>query len=234
MLVSIDDERLIAGFTTKFGGVSSGVYAELNLAMHVGDNANNVEKNRQILCQKIGANRLIFMDQIHSDKVEALNDINQILDPCDSVFTGISKVGLCVMVADCSPVLIYDKAQDKIAAIHAGRAGIVQKIISKSIEKMNSNPKNLSVIIGPNISKNCYEIKNLDLGEFNRFIKDSKFDMNLAIKDELEGLGVDNYRFLNICSHCDDRFYSYRKNGVTGRFAGFIMLKDKENVREMY
>ncbi|MBP3675041.1 MAG: laccase domain-containing protein, partial [Campylobacter sp.] len=120
MLVSIDDERLIAGFTTKFGGVSSKEYESLNLAMHVGDNASNVEKNRQILCQKIGANRLIFMDQIHSDKVEALNDINQILDPCDSIFTGISKVGLCVMVADCSPVLLYDKRLNLIAAIHAG------------------------------------------------------------------------------------------------------------------
>ena len=228
MLVSIDDERLIAGFTTKFGGVSSKEYESLNLATHVCDDPRKVSKNREILTSKISAKKLIFMEQIHSNLVYVVDDFNQKLPPCDGVITDIKGLALCVMVADCSPVLIYDKAQDKIAAVHAGRAGIVQKIISKSIEKMNSNPKNLSVIIGPNISKNCYEIKKLDLGEFNRFIKDSKFDMNLAIKDELEELGVDNYKFLNICSHCDNRFYSYRKNGVTGRFAGFIMLKDKD------
>ena len=225
MLVSIDDERLIAGFTTKFGGVSSGVYAELNLAMHVGDNANNVEKNRQILCQKIGANRLIFMDQIHSDKVEALNDINQILDPCDSIFTGISKVGLCVMVADCSPVLLYDKRLNLIAAIHAGRAGVVNKIISKTVDKMGSNTSDIVAIIGPNIKQKCYNIGNMELGEFNKFIKNGYFDMDKSIEFELKNLGIKNMQFSIVCNHCDNRFYSYRKSKVTGRFAGFIMLK---------
>ena len=83
MLVSIDNDKVIAGFTTKFGGVSKGVYESLNLAYHVGDDKLKVEQNREILSHKIKAKKLIFMEQIHSDIVQNLSDINQILEPCD-------------------------------------------------------------------------------------------------------------------------------------------------------
>ncbi|WP_096013972.1 peptidoglycan editing factor PgeF [Campylobacter lanienae] len=225
MLVSIDNDKVIAGFTTKFGGVSKGVYESLNLAYHVGDNKLKVEQNREILAHKIKAKKLIFMEQIHSDIVQNLSDINQILEPCDAIFTNLAQVGLCVMVADCSPVLLYDKKLNLISAIHAGRAGAISKIITKTIAKMGSNPKNIKTIIGPNIKKDCYEIGDLDLVEFNKFKDGFKFDLDGALRFELDGIGVKDYEFSDICSHCDDRFYSYRKSGSTGRFAGFIMLK---------
>lgn len=225
MLVSINDERLIAGFTTKFGGVSAGAFARLNLATHVGDDPSAVQQNREILRQRLGAKRLIFMEQIHSDIVMNLNSLEQILEPCDSVITGAYGVCLCVMVADCSPVLLFDKRRNLIAAIHAGRAGVLGKIISKTIAKMRSNPSDIRVIIGPNIKKKCYEIGALELGEFSKFGQNGYFDMDAAIKFELENLGVAEFEFSSICSHCDERFYSYRKSGQTGRFAGFIMLK---------
>ncbi|WP_086268829.1 peptidoglycan editing factor PgeF [Campylobacter sp. P0103] len=225
MLVSIDNDKVIAGFTTKFGGVSKGVYESLNLAYHVGDDKLKVEQNREILAHKIKAKKLIFMEQIHSDIVQNLSGINQILEPCDAIFTNLAQVGLCVMVADCSPVLLYDKKLNLISAIHAGRAGAISKIITKTIAKMGSNPKNIKTIIGPNIKKDCYEIGDLDLVEFNKFKDGFKFDLDGALRFELDGIGVKDYEFSDICSHCDDRFYSYRKSGLTGRFAGFIMLK---------
>lgn len=225
MLVSINNDKVIAGFTTKFGGVSKGVYESLNLAYHAGDNKLKVEQNREILSHKIKAKKLIFMEQIHSDIVQNLSDINQILEPCDAIFTNLTQVGLCVMVADCSPVLLYDKKLNLISAIHAGRAGAISKIITKTIAKMGSNPENIKAIIGPNIKKDCYEIGDLNLGEFNKFKDGFKFDLDGALRFELDGIGVKDYEFSDICSHCDDRFYSYRKSGLTGRFAGFIMLK---------
>lgn len=237
MLVSINDERLIAGFTTKFGGVSAGAFARLNLATHVGDDPSAVQQNREILRQRLGAKRLIFMEQIHSDIVVDLGDLESNLaqnlesnlkpnlTPCDSVITGAYGVCLCVMVADCSPVLLFDKRRNLVAAIHAGRAGVLGKIISKTIAKMHSNPSDIRAIIGPNIKKKCYEIGALELGEFSKFGQNGYFDMDAAIKFELENLGVAKFEFSSICSHCDERFYSYRKSGQTGRFAGFIMLK---------
>ncbi|MEE3744091.1 peptidoglycan editing factor PgeF [Campylobacter porcelli] len=223
MLVSIDDDKIIAGFTTKFGGVSNGVYESLNLAYHVGDSSQNVRQNRDILASKIGAKNLIFMEQIHSDFVMEYSGLN--LPPCDAIFTHLKGVGICVMVADCAAVLLYDKKLGVVAAIHAGRAGVVSKIVSKTIDKMGSNPKNIKAIVGPNIKKNCYEIGDLDLGEFNKFKDNAKFDINGALRAELNTLGVVDYEFSDICNHCNERFYSYRRDKITGRFAGFIMLK---------
>ncbi|HDX6330174.1 TPA: peptidoglycan editing factor PgeF [Campylobacter fetus subsp. venerealis] len=226
MLVCIDGNDVLAGFSTKDGGVSSGIYESLNLATHVGDDIKNVFENREILKQKIGAKKLIFMDQIHSDIVCEISSIDDEISPCDAIITKLKNVALCTITADCSPVLVYDKFTKKIAAIHAGRAGVVSHIVSKTIKKMGSKSLNLKVIIGANISGNCYDIGDLDLGEFNKFKNKTKFDMNAALKYELDSLGVRDYEFSGICTHCDERFFSYRKDGVTGRFCGFIMLKD--------
>lgn len=225
MQICIDDEFVLAGFSDRFGGVSKGSFSELNLGYHVGDDAGAVMKNRQILLQKIGAKKLIFMEQIHSDNVEILTEINQELSPCDSVITSLRGVGICVMVADCSPVLLFDKKQKIISAIHAGRQGVVKKIVTKTVLKMRSKAENLSVFVGPNIKGSCYEVANMDLAEFNKFKIKNKFDMNLALMAEFEELKIDKVYFSKICTHCDGRFFSYRRDGVTGRFCGFIMLK---------
>ncbi|AII15267.1 multi-copper polyphenol oxidoreductase laccase [Campylobacter iguaniorum] len=226
MLVCTDDDFAFAGFSSKFGGVSKGKFAGLNLATHVGDELGNVEQNREILRQKIGAKKLIFMEQIHSDVVSEISNLDAKIPPCDALITGLKGVAICVMVADCSPILVLDRASPKVAVIHAGRAGVISKILSKTIRKMGSNPANLEVIIGPNIKGNCYEIGDLDLGAFNAFKNGAKFDMDAALKNELESLGVASYKFSQICTHCDERFYSYRRDAITGRFCGFAYLRD--------
>lgn len=226
MLVCTDDDFAFAGFSIKFGGVSNGRFSGLNLATHVGDELSLVEQNREILRQKIGAKKLIFMEQIHSNDVYEISNIDDKIPPCDALITSLKGVAICVMVADCSPILVLDRLSSKIAVIHAGRAGVIGKILSKTIKKMNCDPVNLEVIIGPNIKGSCYEIGDLDLGEFNIFKNDAKFDMDAALKNELEGLSVLDYKFSQICTHCDERFYSYRRDGITGRFCGFTYLKD--------
>ncbi|CUU82303.1 COG1496: Uncharacterized conserved protein [Campylobacter hyointestinalis subsp. hyointestinalis] len=225
MLVCIENNDVLAGFSTKKGGVSSGVYESLNLATHVGDDKQNVLENREILRRKIGAKKLIFMDQIHCDEIFEVLSLDDEIPPCDALITSLKNVALCVLVADCLPVLIYDKFQGKIAAIHAGRAGVTLQIVTKTIKKMGSKAINLKVVVGANISGKCYDIGNLDLGEFNKFKNGVKFDMNAALKCELDSLGVRDYEFSDICTHCDERFFSYRRDGVTGRFCGFICLK---------
>ncbi|WP_169940316.1 peptidoglycan editing factor PgeF [Campylobacter sp. RM15925] len=226
-----DDERFYGGFTSKFGGVSVGDYEGLNLGDHVGDEAKNVAKNRKILANLLGVEirNLKFMRQIHSNRVEVIRNLDDEIAPCDGIITNLKGVALCVLVADCSPILIVDEVREVVAAIHAGRAGTVSKICTNTVNLMKRefgcSEQNLSVFVGPNIKGGCYDISGLDLGEFNRYKNDGKFYINAALADEFSELGVKSVKFDEICTHCDERYFSYRRERVTGRFAGFIMTR---------
>ncbi|MBQ3674268.1 MAG: laccase domain-containing protein, partial [Campylobacter sp.] len=108
-----------------------------------------------------------------------------------------------------------------------GRAGVTQKIVTKTAIKMSeiygTKICDLSVIVGTNIKGECYEVRDLDLGEFNAFKRGDKFDMNLALKAEFSELGIKKFKFSKFCTHCENSLYSYRRDGVTGRFCGFAV-----------
>ena len=229
--VVFESERVIAGFTTRFGGVSDGAYESLNLGDHVGDLPQNVAKNREILAAALGIApfNLKFMRQIHSNRVEILRDIDDELPPCDGVITALKGVTLCVLVADCSPVLIADEGRGVVAAVHAGRAGVTGKICTNAVNLMASEfgceAGDLCVFVGANIKARNYEVGELDLGEFNRYKNGGKFDMEAALRDEFAQLGVGRAEFDPRCTFETGGLFSYRRDGVTGRFCGFIMNK---------
>lgn len=216
------------GFSTRFGGVSKGEFSSLNLGFHVGDDANAVRQNRELLKGEIGTNSLVFMEQIHGSKIceitsENLSEILEFPPKCDVIFTKLCGVGLCVMVADCAPVLVCDEKKGAVAAIHAGRAGVCERILTKTIKAMKSAPNDLKIIVGPHIKGSCYEVGELDLGEFNKYKFKGFFDISKALKDEINALGVKNYEIKGICSHCDSRYFSYRRDKITGRFVGWVI-----------
>lgn len=229
--IVFNNERFYGGFTNKFGGVSSGNFGSLNLGDHVGDDPKKVAKNREILASLIGVEvkNLKFMRQIHSNRVEILRNLDDEIAPCDGIITNLKGVALCVLIADCSPILIIDEVSQAVAAIHAGRAGTIGKICTDAINKMKAQfgckERNLKVFTGPNIKSGCYEIGEMDLGEFNRYKNGKNFDINAALADEFKELGVKNVNFSPVCTHCDERYFSYRREGVTGRFAGFVMMR---------
>ena len=229
--VVFESERVIAGFTTRFGGVSDGAYESLNLGDHVGDLPQNVAKNREILAAALGIApfNLKFMRQIHSNRVEILRDLEDELPPCDGVITALKGVTLCVLVADCSPVLIADEGRGIVAAVHAGRAGVTGKICTNALSLMKSEfgceAGDLRVFVGANIKARNYEVGELDLGEFNRYKNGGKFDMEAALRDEFAQLGVGRAEFDPRCTFETGGLFSYRRDGVTGRFCGFIMNK---------
>lgn len=229
--VVFESERVIAGFTTRFGGVSDGEYEGLNLAGHVGDQPANVAKNREILAEQIGVapNNLKFMNQIHSNRVEILRNLDDELQPCDGVITALRGVVLCVLVADCSPVLIADERRGVVAAVHAGRAGVTGKICTNAVNLIASEfgceAAELRVFVGANIKARNYEVGELDLGAFNRYKNGGKFDMESALRDEFTALGVERVEFDPRCTFETQGLFSYRRDGVTGRFCGFAMNK---------
>ena len=170
------------------------------------------------------------MEQIHSDYVlevtsENLSDFAKTAPKCDALFTRLLNVGLCVMVADCAPIIVSDEKQGIIAAIHAGRAGVCAKILSKCVQEMKSEPKDLKIIIGAHIKGSCYEIGDMNLGEFNAYKNGGFFDITAALRAEINALGATNYEISEICSHCDKNYFSYRRDGKTGRFAGWVIKR---------
>lgn len=224
------------GFSSRFGGVSKAPFETLNLGFHTGDETAAVAKNRELLKREIKAGSLVFMEQIHSDYVlevtsENLSDFAKTAPKCDALFTRLLNVGLCVMVADCAPIIVSDEKQGIIAAIHAGRAGVCAKILSKCVLEMKSEPKDLKIIIGPHIKGSCYEIGDMNLGEFNAYKNGGFFDITAALRAEINALGVKNYEISEICSHCDKNYFSYRRDGKTGRFAGWIIKYGNKKIK---
>ena len=229
--VVFESERVIAGFTTRFGGVSDGAYEGLNLGDHVGDLPTNVAKNREILAAALGIMpcNLKFMNQIHSNRVEILRNLDDELPPCDGVITALRGVTLCVLVADCSPVLIADERRGVVAAVHAGRTGVTGKICTNAVNLMASEfgceAGDLRVFVGANIKARNYEVGELDLCAFNRYKKEGKFDMGAALRDEFAQLGVGRVEFDPRCTFEMQELFSYRREGITGRFCGFAINK---------
>lgn len=227
--IVLDNPKFLAGFTTRLGGVSNGAYAELNLADHVGDLPENVAKNREILAKKLGVQNLKFMHQIHSNHVFVLSDLSEQIPPCDAIITNLRGLALCVLVADCSPILILDSVRNVVAVVHSGRAGVVGRICSNTINLMKSkfscHSSDMKIFVGANIKARNYEIGDLYLGEFNRFKIGGNFDINAALADEFDTFGVKNVVFDSRCTFESEELFSYRRDGITGRFAGFVMVK---------
>ena len=148
--------KIFYNFTTKEDG---------NLAFHVKDLKDNVNKNRENLALKHGFDleNLIYMNQVHGNNVEIVdNNSIRLIDNCDGLITKEKNLTLMVMVADCIPILFFDKVEGVIAAVHAGRNSTFLKIAQitgqKMINQLNCKPENIEVIMGPSIQKCCYEV----------------------------------------------------------------------------
>jgi len=238
--------QLLHAFTDRHGGTGSGAYTSLNLAYHVGDDAAVVDANQLRLAQMLGYDpkRLVHMRQIHSDRIVVCT-LQMDFDTrpeCDALITNIPGQPLMVMVADCTPVLLYDPVRHATAAVHAGRAGALKNIVGKTVAAMQkvygTQPGDLLAALGPSIHACCYEIG----PEVAQEVKDAGFgealqksggrdylDVNRILVSQLRGAGVRPSHIDDTaeCTSCrSDLLFSYRKEGgTTGRQAGIIMLK---------
>ncbi len=223
--------NIIYHFTTSHGGFSKEPYKSLNLSDYVGDDEDLVLKNIEQVKSNIGIEKMCFMKQIHGDTVKIVNDDTKKYT-CDAIITNQKNLALCVLVADCIPVLLYDEKNHIIAAIHVGRAGVFKEIVKKTIFKMNqcfnSNPQNITAFIGNCIHQCCYEIKGDILKDteikYPSFVKNSHLDIHGILNEQLKNLGV-NIVDEGKCTSCNHEFFSYRRDKITGRNAGIIMLR---------
>ena len=235
------------GFFNRAGGVSKGIYKSLNCGLGSNDNINNIRKNIDRVCKKIGCNKnnLILMSQIHSNIVHKVTKIPNKKLKGDSLVTNRKGIALGILTADCAPILIYDPVNNLIGAIHAGWRGAYKKIVSNTLKKFKfkgSNFKDLIVVIGPCISKKNYEVKR---GFFNKFItneqsnkkffnyKNNKMYFSLSdyIKQNFLNLGVKNVEIIKKDTYkTSNNFFSARKSlknklNDYGRNISVIMIK---------
>lgn len=240
----ISSPYVTACFTGRDGGVSISPYHSANLAFHVGDNLDHVVQNHDILADKLHFNRhsLIHMRQIHSDKIVIVDETLSFDTPpeCDALITNRPNTPLMVMSADCTGILIYDPIQKVIAAVHAGRAGALESILPKTIQKMGkafgSLSENLQIALGPSIHGCCYEVNEMIASEcmakgyasaLRREDEKVFLDVNTILLKQLNELNIGN---IEVCDHCTscrcDEYFSYRADAQhTGRIAGVIMLR---------
>ena len=156
-------------FTTRFGGVSKGSVASLNLGMHRGDAPENVEKNYAILAEALGfqLRRLVLTHQTHSDIVrkvssrDAMGLDNHSYPECDALITNEPGTALVVFSADCTPILLQDPLTGAIGALHAGwrgtAAGLAEKTVLAMVREYGCKPANIRAAIGPNIGACCFQ-----------------------------------------------------------------------------
>ena len=224
-------------FTDRHGGVSTPPYDSLNLAFHVGDDQTSVIKNRTILQSTLNLQNIVWMEQIHGNNVQTIFSAqSEPIPACDAIITNQPNIALAVMVADCIPILMFDPKHKIIAAVHAGRNGTFLQIAPKTVKAMHKKfgclPTDIQVIMGPSIHTCCYEIGD-DLAAIveknfgKSYMNDLMLDLQKLNCDQLIKAKVrkDNIKISGTCTCCNSNYFSYRREGITGRFAGVIWME---------
>jgi polyphenol oxidase len=239
--------------STRTGGISSGSFESLNVGMHVGDSEESVlENRRRVLVASGGSlNESVWCNQIHRPNVAIVTEPDRgrgststrtAVQAADAMVTDVPGLTLCVMLADCVPVLIYDPIQQVVAVAHAGWGGTVREIVKATVLEMqrsfDSQPKSLKAGIGPSIGPDKYEVgaQVIELALERDWGRDclsftkpgtAMFDLWKANKLQLERAGIPESH-IEVCqiSTIDNQelLFSDRASRPTGRFMAGIRL----------
>lgn len=225
------------GQQPPFGG-SAGVYAGLNLGTHVGDAPEVVAANRQLLQQYCGLTQdPAWLNQVHSTNVLDIDSWQGELSDADASVTTTAGVAAVVMTADCLPVLFCDKAGNKVAAAHAGWRGLCDGVLEATLQHF-PEPSTVLAWLGPAIGPLNFEVGSevraafvahsaQAAAAFTPSSNAGKYlaDIYLLARQRLQAAGVRAIYGGDYCTVADpQRFFSYRRDGQTGRQASLIWL----------
>ncbi|HEX3706118.1 MAG TPA: peptidoglycan editing factor PgeF [Mycobacteriales bacterium] len=233
---------VVGGFTTRGGGVSAPPWESLNLASHVGDELGRVLANADLLARHLGAEGINLPHQMHGAEVLIVDSstsglrTHSKLGGVDALVTARPGIAIGVLVADCTPVLIADPVAGIVAAAHAGRRGLGAGVLQATLTEMvdiGAEVGRMRAVVGPAICGRCYEVPESMRSEVDALVPGTAtvtragtpgLDLPAGAMAVLRAAGVAEVRSIGICTAEDERFYSYRRDGVTGRFAGVVML----------
>lgn len=228
--------------TTRKGGISEAPYESFNVANHVGDAPIAVAGNRDLLREKLPS-RLSYqwLNQVHSAQVEVIEGSGPVIT-ADGLVTREPDIACCILTADCLSVLFANKNGTEIAIVHGGWRGLLGGILKNTILALESSSDDLVVWLGPAIGPCHYEVGKKIKQEFliscssddereiinQSFVASDKegklhFDLRELARQQLQHLGVNEIHGGESCTYCDEsNFYSYRRDGITGRMASII------------
>ena len=227
--------------TTRLGGVSLAPYDALNLGMHVKDSPLHVAQNRQLLSQFLPSEP-VWLKQVHGTRV--VDAENASCEPeADASFTTRSNVVCVTMTADCLPVLLCDQAGTRVAAVHAGWRSLCDGVIESAVKEMQTEGKELMAWLGPAIGPQAFEVGAEVRAQFmqNDAEAESAFkahgdkylgDLYQIATQRLNKLCITQIYGGGLCTFSDEaRFYSFRRDGETGRMGTLIWLDSSVNTR---
>jgi YfiH family protein len=209
-------------FSTRLGGVSEGSYESLNLGRSTRDDSANVDENRRRLCEAVGVDvePLALNRQVHGATVNRA-EAGERMREGDGVWTDQPGLPLLAISADCLPIALARVNGDSgLALLHAGRMGVLEGILQAGVASLGGP---IAAIVGPGIGPCCYELGEEILSAYRaRFgpdvVQGRNLDLWTAAERVLREAGVQTVERLDVCTACDDRFFSHRRDGAdTGR-----------------
>ena len=224
-----------AAFTTRLSGDSASPYAAFNLATHVGDDTTQVNLNRRLLRERLALpSEPFWLNQVHGVKVVTASRRPDAPPDADASYCATGGAVCVVLSADCLPILIASDDGQEIAAVHAGWRGLLDGVIATTVGRFRSAPRRLKTWLGPRISAPYYEVGSELIENF--ISADTRYraaclrrdqqhflDLGQIARLQLNRLGINEIRDCDLCTFKNSReFYSYRRDGVTGRFASLI------------
>ena len=233
-------EKLVHAVFTRHGGVSEPPYDTLNASYDTGDRSECVGTNLKIIKEVIGAEHLMFMNQVHGEEIFILRRGHfqgsiEVVD-ADAIITDLPGLAIMVKQADCQGIILFDSTKGVVSNVHCGWRGNTHNILGSVIRRMKTDfgcrEPDLMAAIGPSLGPCCAEFithEQIFPDKFRRFMfREDYFDLWEISRWQLlvAGLKEEKIEVAGICTRCKtDMFYSYRAAGVTGRFATVAMLK---------
>jgi hypothetical protein len=231
---SADSARVV--FTDRHGGVSRAPYESANLAHHVGDDSASVAENRRIVAERLALPapaRWVEVNQVHGRDV-AVVDVPQTgaHADADAIVTACRGLPLVIFTADCAPIALV--ADGAVGAVHAGWGGLRAGVVERAVDELQRlAPGPVSAVIGPCIRPERYEfgadLLDRMVAHFGPAVAGRTaggtpaFDIPAAVRIALERAGVDRVDDVDVCTAASSDHFSYRRDGVTGRQAMFVI-----------
>jgi len=218
--------------STRLFGQSIGKFSSLNLGVHVDDDPATVAQNRKLILAELPA-QPCWLNQVHGNQVFEIGGtasckIASSIPDADASFTRNAGQVLAILVADCVPVALVSDDGQQLAVVHAGWRGLANGILAKAVGRFGDC--DIHAWLGPAIGPCHYEVDKFVRNNFSDDLGFSEgrdrqhwmMDLCTQAEGQLIALGAKSVTKSGICTACDNRFYSHRQNGPTGRFGVFL------------
>jgi polyphenol oxidase len=240
----LEADGFLVAFTERAGGLSEGPFRSLNLGLRCGDDPARALENRRRLCGAVGIPSFALVRQVHGAKVvragservgAGFEDPSTALGDADAIVTSSRRVALAVLTADCVPVALADPATERLAVVHAGWRGVVQGVLAAAVDCF-PGPAEVRAAVGPAVGPDHYEV-GADVVEAvaaacpggavtSRSRSRLLLDLPATVVRILSTLGIRSIDREEVCTACEpERFFSHRRDGITGRQALVAMRR---------